>query len=211
MVIDLVSPEARRIESEIDDAHKSSLVLTLPRPEACWWILTASALLAINHFRAGPQRSAIASGGILVYVLRRLFLWANGLRNTRQQLPPQWQPDHFEAARDLISAADAYGDAEVVFSLASNGMIGLDVENGVLIPRMSPEVDQRYEAYCRLHRSDLSAGNPSQDVLSDYSAIQAKVKEKLSIIDGCWTLPLNPQLVADASALVSRLDTAMFQ
>ena len=150
--LDRVSPELRLVEREIDAAYLSNPLVSIPRANALYNLLTVaddSVFLPLSTTRFTPhQVSALVDSTI--NEIRYPVGWLFQASRSVGRIEYVRNPTLVSAAHDLLLLAAAYEDIAGVFTLASAGLIDLSLEGMDIRTKHRLRDDVRYEVYHRL-------------------------------------------------------------
>lgn len=159
--IEKVSKKLRLIEKEIDSYFCSNPLTNLSFAEAGWHLLTVfedsiflpEIRLFQNNASMNIQEFATRADNFIVtlqYPLR--WLWETC--NQSGSIPIEVNGDYYAAGFSLWKLSQEYNAFDSAYTLASNGLIKLNVRNRTIFPSTNIYNDLPFEAYDRLVRVD---------------------------------------------------------
>ena len=150
---DLLSPELRNVEKEIDNYYKENLLCNIQFAEAAWHFLSFCEDIIIKEY-INLQIGSIFEHAIyvdnLVNHMNYPLFWLKRSCPSGGKIPYCLKDDIYQAAWDLSELSENYFPFNTVFTYASRGIIDLELKNNTIIPHHDFISDTQFEAYDRL-------------------------------------------------------------
>jgi len=200
---DLVPPEVRAAEIEIDSAHRSNPLMRLSFGEAAWYFLAfceERLVVPILKMASGERELTTHQHAALVdEVLNHAkwpLRWLSESCRRGNAVPRAYKDDAYGAAWDLSKLASEYLPFESAFTYASMNVGRLHIEDGRIVASGPFRDDTRYEAYDRqIVITERGEG-------ADFVRIAELVREGVHINGDHFSYPLNPKIVRDVMVAV---------
>ena len=231
MTSDLVAPELRRAESEIDRAHQSNKLMNTPFGEAAWhYLALCEARLFVpftNPTLLTMPLDEHALGALVDSTITQAkwpLVWLWRTCGNGGVIPYRFDKDMYDAALHLSEMSDDYLAFEAAYTYASIGVIDLRIDDTTILPDFTLRRDVRYEAYDRLvdgRGAEHLNGNGEQ--LELMHRINASLRLKgnrfsyrvtphmVRLAEDSTTMSLGPEPALPASWTFSRYTVGDFQ
>jgi len=164
--VDKLSPELRRLEAAVDEFHKFSPLLSLPWPEAAWYLIAQFEEVFFMHrmrILEGAEYSEHDTGALIDHIVMNSkwpLFWAWSTCASGKKIPTKYYEKWYSEARNLWSAGEAYLFFESAFTYGSLGMLSLKAEGNVISVSDDLRSDIRFEAYDRMVAVDIADSIP---------------------------------------------------
>jgi hypothetical protein len=198
----LISGEARKLESLIDEACLVNPLLKQGRAQATWQYLAFCEDMLLKELwneDKSPQRMSMFTD-YLVNNMQYPIRWIWSHCKKVGYVAQNWSDSNYEAAWKLMELADEYSPFETVFIYGSAGYLDLEVNGNEIVPSKSVN-DLRYEAYDRLLSCDKGPQERA-DPTELFLAVASTVKVK----HDRFAYTLNPGIVAFAKQVMRPVD-----
>lgn len=150
---DPVSPELRKVETELDNAFRKNHLATLSFAQAAWYLLaTAEDADFISMIRSeglSIQNIAVEADWLITNIQYPLG-WLYKTCTPHGTIPFDNKATTYKAAQELFELAVAYKSVVAAFTYATKGIVDLNLDGKNIISTHRFLNDTRYEAYNRL-------------------------------------------------------------
>jgi len=198
MGTDLVSPELRAVEREIDSAYLKNPLVKLAFGEAAWYFLAFCEERLILPYAPNQdggetknQNAQIALADEVINHAKWPLRWLKKSCRTGGAIPDEFNDRMYQASRDLSKLASEYLSFESAFTYASLGLMTLNLEGDRIVPSSTFREDTRYEAYDRLTDLDGKVDTPVLDLIAEL------VRDDVRVDGDQFSYPLNPTVVQE--------------
>jgi len=210
---DLLSPALREAERAIDEQHASNPLFNYPRASSLWAFLAACeehfVRQAIWEFEDPQEFGGIYQNRALadnvVNFAKWPMRWLIGKCSGDGPAAPGYDPERYEAARQMTELADDYLSFEAAFSYASWGVCQLHLDGKRIMPSGAIREDTRYEAYDRFQ--DVKEKSETLVSMADLAGL---VAPSLRVKGRTFSYHIGPKLVRKALEWASPAFDARF-
>ncbi len=205
---DLVHPELRKIESEIDIAFAQTPLASIPFAQAAWYLLAVGEDLSLRDHSGGRLRKheLRASVDNFVNFAKWPMYWLWKTCSPGGSAPTEYNDDLYGYAHELLQLAEQYAPFETIYTYASHGFLTLSVKNNHILASGPMSDDVVYDAYDRLteHLLRVKEGQP------DVGLIRSNARE-VRFKEGRFWYPLSNARVRSAVRAFAPLIDPMFE
>ena len=206
---DRLTPELRKIEKEIDDYYKSNPLLKLPFATAAWYLLVFAEQDMMKKRRqvAGTQDLHTLGGDFLVD-LEHSMSWLYGSCKAGGQVPSIYDHGLYKASWSLFELGKKYDWFVFAYTCASNGVLGLEIQESTIQPTGDFFTGIEYEAY-----NILIDPHDSEEALSSVNVDhfpREAILNSLKIEGDRFRYKLNSRIVSDMVTYLKPFFDGMF-
>ena len=202
---DLVSPELREAEREIDSSHLSNRLMAKPFAEAAWYFLASceehlvAPMINPSLLAAPPDRYALGSqADSIITHAKWPLIWLRKTCDAGGQVPTRSREDMYLAACELSELSDDYLAFEAAYTYASIGAVKLNLDGTTIVPDPVLRDNLRYEAYDR-----LVDGGGDLPELDDLAELAHEIERTVRIKGERFAYKLNPSMVKIAATAIT--------
>lgn len=199
---DLVNPELRLIEGQIDEYHKRNQLTTLPFAQAAWYYMAFCEDFLMIHGLKGHSDAFLDNVALTdewIADLKSPLFWLYSCCAIGGRLSQSMDMGLYESAREMFSFSERYSPFEYAFTYASRGLFQISLQDGVIVPSDDLRLSIQLQAYDYLVR----AGDTKDDF--DFGPMFELVKPLLRVDGPRFTYKLNPRLMSTAMELLGPL------
>lgn len=194
---DLLTPQLRQIESEVDNAYKRNPLVKLDLADASWNLLAFS---EDNFLKPQINRqditihSATVTADIVLTNLDYPLHWLHSSCSSGNKVIFGYNDDKYEAAWNLMKLSERYTSFCIAFTYASRGLIQLQVEECKITAVHDFYMDSRYEAYNRLIGPATNHSlNLDEDSENELDALLEGIRQSFRVNGERFCYDLNPK------------------
>ena len=207
---DRLTPELRKIESQVDHHYKSNPLMNLPFATAAWYLLAAAEddilIQKLTGIDGIQDLHGLASD--FVGEIEHPMSWLYGACEPGGQIPCVFDDDLYKASRDLFELGRKYDWFVFAYTCASNGVLGLELQGSTIQPTGDFFTGIEYEAY-----NVLIDPYQEQEALSlmnfDNFPINA-IKHSLRVQGDRFHYKLKPKIISDTITCLKAAFDKMF-
>ena len=193
---DLLSPELRKAEEEIDNYFLLNPLVKLHFANAAWNILAFSEDCMLRPLLNQDRYSRydiIALVDNLMNFLKYPMFWLFKTCISGGNLKSEYNDKYYEASQNLLDLGRDYGVFWALFTYASNGYITLKIRDNFIESSQELLADSRYEAYDRL----ISINDRSyiKQFISNYEDFVKDLKPTVKLEKSTFRYNLNYKIV----------------
>ena len=207
---DKLTPELRKIETEIDNYYKSNPLVNLPFATSAWYLLVAAEKDALEQEFAGIDE--INNIHILASEfsvnLEPSMSWLYSDCNRGGQVTSVFDDNLYKASRDLFELGKKYACFDFTYRCAGRGVFTLEPQGSTIQPIGDLFQGLEYEAYNILidfHHAE----EPLSSTNFEYFPIDA-IQRSLRIEGDRFRYKLNPRMVSDTVKYLKPFFDRMF-
>ena len=208
---DKLTPELRKIEKEVDHHYKFNPLVNLPFATAAWSLLAfAENWMLEQVLRPSTSQEFKMMIDNSVNNLKDPMYWLYGTCRQGGQVPSAYDDNLSKASWNLFKLGREYGWFVAVYTYASRGWIGLELQGSTIQPTENLFTNIEYEAYNRLikpHKSDEAVSLVDFD---NFHLQTDTIGHAVRVKGNRFRYKLNPRIVSETITVMRPLFDEMF-